>query len=313
MTHPYVSPLFGDFRNLPPLLIQAGESEVLRDEITLLAHKASLAGVKVCHEIFEDQVHVFQAFIFLDASRKAFQSQRHFTKHTLPKLLLKKEGDEVGVKGVDYAEIDEEIQQDAHSVDTRGKTEPESLPTSPIEDAGTFSRGPIGAGGHLGGVGVKRDDSFEVANADSDPDSDSPPFTASSSRLPPLTSSRSAQQTLTNVAPSLPHPHTSAHSSTTPPPRPFLRAYSSTRDLLMSQSNPVQAITERLQHCSPAKSTSSETGSLGLENDQKRPLHARSSSHPELRALLVDYESQGPANSTTVYPPVRSFHEDETD
>ena len=44
LTHPYASPLFGDFTGLPPLLIQAGESEVLRDEITLLAHKATLAG-----------------------------------------------------------------------------------------------------------------------------------------------------------------------------------------------------------------------------------------------------------------------------
>lgn len=47
LCHPYVSPLFGDFGGLPPLLIQAGEAEVLRDEITLLAHKASLAGVPV--------------------------------------------------------------------------------------------------------------------------------------------------------------------------------------------------------------------------------------------------------------------------
>ena len=54
LTHPYVSPLFGDFAGLPPLLIQAGDAEVLRDEITLLAHKASLAGVAVEHELFED-------------------------------------------------------------------------------------------------------------------------------------------------------------------------------------------------------------------------------------------------------------------
>lgn len=56
LTHPYVSPLFGKFEGLPPLLIQAGEAEVLRDEITLLAHKASQAGVVVEHEIFEDCV-----------------------------------------------------------------------------------------------------------------------------------------------------------------------------------------------------------------------------------------------------------------
>lgn len=58
LTHPYASPLFGDFSGLPPLLIQAGDSEVLRDEITLLAHKATLAGVTVRHELYEDAVCV---------------------------------------------------------------------------------------------------------------------------------------------------------------------------------------------------------------------------------------------------------------
>src|SRR5580698_9344894 len=59
VTHPYVSPLFGDFKGLPPLLIQAGDAEVLRDEITLLAYKASLAGVEVRHELYEDAVSDF--------------------------------------------------------------------------------------------------------------------------------------------------------------------------------------------------------------------------------------------------------------
>ncbi|KAG6889485.1 hypothetical protein C0992_004990 [Termitomyces sp. T32_za158] len=56
LTHPYASPLFGDFTGLPPLLIQVGDAEVLRDESTLLAHKATLAGVDVRHELFEDAV-----------------------------------------------------------------------------------------------------------------------------------------------------------------------------------------------------------------------------------------------------------------
>lgn len=47
ITHPYASPLFGDFKGLPPMLIQYGDAEVLRDEITLLVHKAKLAGVEV--------------------------------------------------------------------------------------------------------------------------------------------------------------------------------------------------------------------------------------------------------------------------
>lgn len=56
LTHPYASPLFGQMHGLPPLLIQTGDAEVLRDEAMLLAHKATLAGVKVRHEIYEDQV-----------------------------------------------------------------------------------------------------------------------------------------------------------------------------------------------------------------------------------------------------------------
>lgn len=58
VTHPYVSPLFGNFHGLPPILIQCGEAEVLRDEIQLLAHKASLANVYVQLEVYEDAVSV---------------------------------------------------------------------------------------------------------------------------------------------------------------------------------------------------------------------------------------------------------------
>jgi acetyl esterase/lipase len=59
LTHPYASPLFGDFTGLPPMLIQNGDSEVIRDEGTLLAHKASMAGVEVSHEMYEDAVSFF--------------------------------------------------------------------------------------------------------------------------------------------------------------------------------------------------------------------------------------------------------------
>src|SRR6185312_13197162 len=39
ITHPYVSPLFGDLGHLPPILIQYGDAEVLHDEISLLVNK----------------------------------------------------------------------------------------------------------------------------------------------------------------------------------------------------------------------------------------------------------------------------------
>ncbi|WFD19726.1 hypothetical protein MCAP1_001962 [Malassezia caprae] len=85
LTHPYVSPLFGEMQGLPPMLIQTGDAEVLRDENVLFAHKCALAGVPVRHEIYEDCVHVFQFFLFLEASRKAFQSMRHFIRTALDK------------------------------------------------------------------------------------------------------------------------------------------------------------------------------------------------------------------------------------
>ncbi|CAG7854182.1 SubName: Full=Related to calmodulin-dependent protein kinase {ECO:0000313/EMBL:CCA74510.1} [Serendipita indica DSM 11827] len=83
LTHPYASPLFGALEGLPPMLIQSGDAEVLRDEALLLAHKATLAGVNVRHEIYEDQVHVFQMFFFLEATKKAMLSCREFVAGVL--------------------------------------------------------------------------------------------------------------------------------------------------------------------------------------------------------------------------------------
>ncbi|CAI2180519.1 6031_t:CDS:2 [Funneliformis geosporum] len=85
VTHPYVSPLFGDLNHLPPLLIQCGDSEVLRDEIYLLAHKASETGTTfVQHEVYEDMVHVFQMFNFLEPATKALDSVGYFVKNIIP-------------------------------------------------------------------------------------------------------------------------------------------------------------------------------------------------------------------------------------
>jgi len=85
LTHPYASPLFGDFKGLPPLLVQAGDCEVLRDEITLLAHKATLAGVQVMHELYEDAVsrvsrssHVFSLTYSTDSRFSGLSISRLF-------------------------------------------------------------------------------------------------------------------------------------------------------------------------------------------------------------------------------------------
>jgi len=58
---PGVSPLFGAFGGLPPLLFQAGACEMLLDESLRAAARAADAGVAVELEIWERMAHVFQA------------------------------------------------------------------------------------------------------------------------------------------------------------------------------------------------------------------------------------------------------------
>ena len=60
--HPYASPLYADLRGLPPLLIHVGDAEVILDDSTRLAARASEAGVEVSLEIWDEMPHVFPAF-----------------------------------------------------------------------------------------------------------------------------------------------------------------------------------------------------------------------------------------------------------
>jgi acetyl esterase/lipase len=60
--HPYASPLHADLRGLPPLLIHVGDAEVILDDSTRLAARASEAGLQVSLEIWDEMPHVFPAF-----------------------------------------------------------------------------------------------------------------------------------------------------------------------------------------------------------------------------------------------------------
>jgi acetyl esterase/lipase len=59
---PLVSPLYGDFHGLPPMLIQVGDAEVLLDDSTRVAERAKAAGVDVTLEVWDEMIHVFQIF-----------------------------------------------------------------------------------------------------------------------------------------------------------------------------------------------------------------------------------------------------------
>ncbi|MFX0167578.1 MAG: alpha/beta hydrolase [Candidatus Hodarchaeota archaeon] len=60
--NPYISPLYGDLKELPPLLIQVGSAEIILDDSTRFAEMAKVAGVEVTLEVWEDMVHGFHLF-----------------------------------------------------------------------------------------------------------------------------------------------------------------------------------------------------------------------------------------------------------
>jgi acetyl esterase/lipase len=57
-----ISPIFGDLRELPPLLIQVGSHEVLLSDALRLAARAAISDVPVTLEVTPGVPHVFQAY-----------------------------------------------------------------------------------------------------------------------------------------------------------------------------------------------------------------------------------------------------------
>jgi monoterpene epsilon-lactone hydrolase len=59
---PLASPLYADLHGLPPLLIQVGSAEVLLDDATRLAERASNPGVETTLELWPEMIHVWHTF-----------------------------------------------------------------------------------------------------------------------------------------------------------------------------------------------------------------------------------------------------------
>ncbi|MBD5556434.1 MAG: alpha/beta hydrolase [Roseburia sp.] len=69
----YISPLFGDFRQFPPMLIQVGSYEMLLSDSVEVASKARMQGVKVHLSIYDGMFHIFQmAAKMLPESKRAW-------------------------------------------------------------------------------------------------------------------------------------------------------------------------------------------------------------------------------------------------
>lgn len=57
---PYISPIYGNFREFPPMLIQVGSTEMLLSDSITAASMADVVGVDVRLSIYDDMFHVFQ-------------------------------------------------------------------------------------------------------------------------------------------------------------------------------------------------------------------------------------------------------------
>ena len=79
--NPLASPLYGDLTGLPPMLIQVGDGEILRDDSTRLATRAKAAGVTVKLEIWQNMPHCWQISQgFMPEARQALSQAAGFAK-----------------------------------------------------------------------------------------------------------------------------------------------------------------------------------------------------------------------------------------
>jgi monoterpene epsilon-lactone hydrolase len=80
---PLASPLYADLSGLPPLLVQVGDRETVRDDSTMLADRAKAAGVDVELEVWDGMIHVFQMFSEIPQAQQAIGSIAKFLRRHL--------------------------------------------------------------------------------------------------------------------------------------------------------------------------------------------------------------------------------------
>lgn len=84
--NPLASPVFGDYHGIPPLLIQAGEHEMLRDDSIRVAKKAQADGIEVKLEVWPGMFHVFQSHEpLLPEAKQSLEHMADFIRSRLPK------------------------------------------------------------------------------------------------------------------------------------------------------------------------------------------------------------------------------------
>ena len=75
---PLISPLFGDFRNAPPIMIQYVEKEMLSIQIEQFLKRLKKKKITVLTKVWKDLWHDFQLETDLSETRKSFVLFKHF-------------------------------------------------------------------------------------------------------------------------------------------------------------------------------------------------------------------------------------------
>ena len=89
---PYLSPVYGDFRGLPPMLFQVGSVEMLLSDTLTAAKKAGRAGVRRRVSVYEGMFHVFQMSMDLfPESREAWAEAGKFLQ-IIYRIRVKRDG-----------------------------------------------------------------------------------------------------------------------------------------------------------------------------------------------------------------------------
>jgi monoterpene epsilon-lactone hydrolase len=82
LKHPYLSPIFGDFTGLPPMLIHVGEFEMLHDDAVIVYEKAIAAGSKAELKVWAGMFHAFQiADSLIPEARQAWHEIEVFVRY----------------------------------------------------------------------------------------------------------------------------------------------------------------------------------------------------------------------------------------
>ncbi len=82
--HPLLSPIYADLHGLPPLLVQAGEDEILLNSITAFVNKARREGVQVTYEVWAAMWHVWHIYDpYLPEARYAVSSISRYINEKL--------------------------------------------------------------------------------------------------------------------------------------------------------------------------------------------------------------------------------------